>query len=437
VTNGIHVPIWDSVEADELWTRACGKQRWRGTVEQLEERLRPVPDTQLWQMRCGARQDLITYIRKRLARQLAGSGASEQEIRQAEQIFDPDTLTLGFARRFATYKRPNLLLHDPDRLLSILTNKTRPVQLILAGKAHPQDIAGQEMIRQWIEFIRHTNARSQAVFLSDYDMRLTERLVQGVDLWLNTPRRPWEACGTSGMKVLVNGGLNVSELDGWWAEAYSPEVGWAIGDGREHGDDPSWDAREAECLYNLLEQEVIPEFYHRDERAIPIPWISRMRESMARLTPQFSANRSVREYAEIHYIPLAEAYLRRCSNSGSVAQDLVNWRAQISQHWPKLRFGSLTVVTEGNQHVFSVQVYLNELAPDAVQVQLYADPSNGSNPIHQTMVRQEPLIGSENGFRYQGVVPASRPASDVTPRVVPWHPAASVPLELSNILWFR
>ena len=169
-------------------------------------------------------------------------------------MFDPDVLTIAFARRFATYKRPNLLLHDPQRLLRILTNTQRPVQLIMAGKAHPADEPGQALIRQWIQFIRNTEARRHVIFLSDYDMLLTERLVQGADVWLNTPRRPWEASGTSGMKVLVNGGINLSELDGWWAEAYTPEVGWALGDGREHGDDPQWDAAEAEALYQLLEQ---------------------------------------------------------------------------------------------------------------------------------------------------------------------------------------
>ena len=222
-------------------------------------------------------------------------------------------MTLGFARRFATYKRPNLLLHDPERLLRLLTNPERPVQLVLAGKAHPADQAGQDLIRQWTHFIQRPEARPHVVFLSDYDMLLTEHLVQGVDVWLNTPRRPWEASGTSGMKVLVNGGLNLSELDGWWAEAYTPEVGWALGDGKEHGDDPAWDAAEAEALYDLLEREVIPEFYTRDENGIPTAWVARMRESMARLTPRFSANRTVREYTEQHYLPAAAAYRERAA----------------------------------------------------------------------------------------------------------------------------
>lgn len=313
----------------------------------------------------AARKSLIEHVRKRLARQLAGQGAQAEEIRTIEQIFDANTLTLGFARRFATYKRPNLLLHDPDRLLAILTNKSRPVQPVLAGKAHPQDASGQELIRQWIESIRHTPARSQVVFLSDYDMRLTEHLVQAVDLWLNTPRRPWEACGTSGMKVLVNGGLNLSELDGWWAEAYSPAVGWALGDGREHDDDPSWEAAEAMRLYTLLEQEVVPEFYCRDEAGIPGGWLNRVRESMIRLTPLFSATRAVREYTEKHYISLAAAYAGRSADGNRTVRNLLSWKQQLSRRWPKLRFGPMRVETEGDQHLFHVQVYLEEVDHEA------------------------------------------------------------------------
>jgi len=191
----------------------------------------------------------------------------------------PTPLTLGFARRFASYKRPNLPLYDPERLLCLLSNLQRPARLIMAGKPHPADQDGQDLVRQWMQFIRRPEVRPHAIFLSDYDMHLTEQLVQGVDVWINTPRRPWEACGTNGMKVLVNGGLNLSELDGWRAEAYTPEVGWALGDGREHGDDPAWDAAEAEPLYDLLEREVIPEFYNRDEHGIPRAWVARMRES--------------------------------------------------------------------------------------------------------------------------------------------------------------
>ncbi len=311
VTNGVHMPSWDSAPADDLWTQACGKDRWLGTMETLEKDIHSVSDASLWQFRTAASKSLVDYARRRLSRQLAASGATVEEVDAAKHLFDPGTLTLGFARRFATYKRPNLLLHDPPRLLRLLANPQRPVQLIIAGKAHPADRAGQALIQEWIHFIRRSEARVHVIFLSDYDMLLTEHLVQGVDVWINTPRRPWEASGTSGMKVLVNGGINLSELDGWWAEAYTPEVGWALGDGREHGDDLAWDGIEADALYDLLEREVIPEFYARDARGIPAAWIKRMRESMARLTPRFSANRTVREYTEQHYLPAAAAYRER------------------------------------------------------------------------------------------------------------------------------
>jgi glycogen phosphorylase len=436
VTNGVHVPIWESAEADNLWREACGQQRWDTDLNKLEEDIRRVPDAHIWQMRTASRKSLVEFIRKRLTRQIAGHGATAEEIAEVEGIFEPNTLTLGFARRFAAYKRPNLLLHDRNRLLAILRNRQRPVQLVLAGKAHPQDTEGQEMIRQWIEFIRHTPARSQVVFLSDYDMRLTENLVQGVDVWLNTPRRPWEACGTSGMKVLVNGGLNLSELDGWWAEAYTPEVGWALGDGNEHHDDPAWDAAEAERLYTLLEQQVIPEFYNRDDAGVPVGWIRRMRESMARLTPAFSATRCVREYTQKHYIPLAAAYLKRSSNGPATAEHLLNWRRQLADHWSKLRFGSVQVETVGDEHRFQVQVYLDELNADAVHVELYADGMDGSEPVRHVMVRGGSLAG-ENAWRYSASVRADRPAGDFVPRIIPYDPAAFVPLEAAQILWYR
>ena len=269
VTNGVHMPSWDSAAADDLWTDACGKDRWLGPTEDLEKGIRRLSDSRLWQCRTVARETLVEYARERLSRQLAASGASPEALERVKHVFDPNALTLGFARRFTTYKRPNLLLYDPERLLRLLSNSERPVQLIIAGKAHPADRAGQDIIQEWVNFIRRPETRSHAIFLSDYDMHLGEHLVQGVDVWINTPRRPWEACGTSGMKVLVNGGINLSELDGWWAEAYMPEVGWALGDRQEHGDDPAWDAAEADALYERLEREVIPEFYARDKRRHP------------------------------------------------------------------------------------------------------------------------------------------------------------------------
>jgi starch phosphorylase len=345
-------------------------------------------------------------------------------------------LTLGFARRFATYKRPNLLLHDPERLLRLLTNRERPVQLILAGKAHPADQAGQTLIQEWIHFIRRPEARSQVIFLSDYDMLLTEHLVQGVDVWINTPRRPWEASGTSGMKVLVNGGINLSELDGWWAEAYTPEVGWALGDGREHGDDPAWDAAEADALYALLEQEVIPEFYARDGKGIPTAWVKRMRESMAQLTPQFSANRTVREYTEQHYLPAAKTFRRRVADKGALGRQLVDWQHALEQHWSNLHFGEMKVATDGGNQVFEVQVDLGGLDPSTVRVELYAEGLNGGEPVTQEMKRGQPLKdGSSYRFRVQ--VPVTRSAADYTARIIAHHDGVAVPLENARILWQR
>ena len=383
VTNGVHMPSWDSASTDDLWTAACGKNRWIGTTENLEQDIRRVSDTTLWKFRTAATKSLVEYARGRLSRELDASGSSPEAIDEAKHLFDPNALTLGFARRFATYKRPNLLLHDPQRLLRLLTNSERPVQLIIAGKAHPEDRAGQALIHEWINFIRQPETRPHVIFLSDYDMLLTENLVQGVDVWINTPRRPWEACGTSGIKVLVNGGINLSELDGWWAEAYTPEVGWALGDGHEHGDDPVWDAVEANALYDLLEREVIPEFYTRDQSGIPRAWVKRMRESMAQLTPRFSADRAVREYTEQHYLPAATAYCERAANKGAIGKQVVDWQHGVDRKWGSLRFGDLRVETNADHHAFEVEIFLSDLDPDAVRVELYADGNNGGDPVRQ------------------------------------------------------
>ncbi len=437
VTNGVHMPTWDSAPADDLWTESSGKDRWLGTTETLDQDIRRVSDAKLWQFRIDASKSLVEYARERLSLDLAATGALPEEAEAAKHLFDPNALTLGFARRFATYKRPNLLLHDPERLLRLLSNPQRPVQLIIAGKAHPADQAGQALIREWMHFIRRPETRPHAIFLSDYDMLLTEHLVQGVDVWINTPRRPWEASGTSGMKVLVNGGLNLSELDGWWAEAYTPEIGWALGDGQEHGDDPGWDAVEADALYNLLEREVIPEFYARDEQGIPSTWIRRMRESMAQLTPRFSANRTVREYTEQHYLPAAATYRKRAADEGALGKQMAGWRQSIDKEWPALRFGEMKVETNADQHVFEVQIYLDDLEPNAVRVELYSDGVNGDGPMRLEMERIRQLAGAYEGYVYRAGVPATRPATDYTARVMPRFDGVAVPLETARILWQR
>ena len=436
VTNGVHMPTWDSAPADSLWTKACGKDRWLGTTECLEQDIRRLSTLRLWQFRIAAGKSLIEYARERLSRDLAASGASPMEVDGAKRLFDCNTLTLGFARRFATYKRPNLLLHDPERLLRLLTDPRRPVQLIIAGKAHPADLAGQALIQEWVQFVRRPEVRAHAIFLSDYDMLLTEHLVQGVDVWLNTPRRPWEASGTSGMKVLVNGGINLSVLDGWWAEAYTPQVGWALGDGQEH-DDPLADASDAEALYDLLEREVIPEFYTRDEQGIPQAWVARMRESMARLTPQFSTNRAVREYTERYYLPAASAYRERAADDGEVAREIIRVRHALEEKWAALRFGEVMLESDGVRHLFEVQAYLDDLEPTMVAVELYADGVNGGGPERVAMTRVRQLLGAANGYAFRASVPATRPATDYTVRLIAHCDERMVPLEDAHILWQR
>lgn len=437
VTNGVHMPTWDSAEADDLWTEVCGKDRWLGATETLEQDIRKVSDAKLWRFRTAASRSFVDYVRERFSGQLAIAGESPERVEGAKHLFDCNTLTLGFARRFATYKRPNLLLHDLERLLRLLTNPQRPVQLVMAGKAHPADQTGQALIQQWTQFIRRPEVYPHVIFLSDYDMHLTEQLVQGVDVWLNTPRRPWEACGTSGMKVLVNGGINLSVLDGWWAEAYSADVGWALGDGQEHGDDPAWDARDAEALYELLEHEVIPEFYTRDEQGIPTAWVARMRESMARLTPHFSTNRAVSEYTEQYYLPAAWAYRKRAAGKGAIGAEMVNWRRDLQQKWLAVHFGEVTLETDAEQHGFEVQVYFDDLDPASLRVELYANGVAGAPPerVEMTQVRQ--LVGAINGYAYCAKVPAGRPATDYTARVIPHREDVAVPLEAARILWQR
>ncbi|HEX2964859.1 MAG TPA: alpha-glucan family phosphorylase, partial [Syntrophorhabdaceae bacterium] len=435
ITNGVHMSSWDSEEADALWTESCGKERWMGDLETLEKDMLAVPDSRLWECRASARQSLVEYVRERFSLQLEACGSSPGEVAAAARIFDFNTLTLGFARRFATYKRPNLLLTDPERLARMLTNTTHPVQLIIAGKAHPEDRIGQKLILEWTRFARRPEVHSLVVFLSDYDMFLTGQLVQGVDLWINTPRRPWEACGTSGMKVLVNGGLNLSELDGWWDEAYTPDVGWAIGDRSEHGTDESWDAVEADALYSLLENDIIPEFYRRDRNGVPPGWIRRIRESMARLTPRFSANRTVREYTEKYYIPAAQTYLIRAAQKGSIGERIVRRNQDLKQRWHDVRFGEIKVQTVNNRYMFEIPVYLGGIDPDSVTVELYAEGVAGSDSFKQEMDRGHSLTGTHNGYIYFAETDASRPSSDFTARIICSRAEMAIPLEAEQILW--
>ena len=432
VTNGIHVPTWDSKEADALWTAACGKGRWLGDALPTDC-IRHLSDQQLWQMRTTERKKMIDRVRRRYAVQLASEYDTAHDF---AGLLDEHVLTMGFARRFATYKRPNLLLHDPERLIRLLCDPQRPVQLVLAGKAHPQDLPGQALVKEWNDFIQRPEVQKHVVFLSDYDMRMAQELVQGMDLWINTPRRPWEACGTSGMKVLVNGGLNFSELDGWWAEAYSPQVGWAIGDGQVHGEDRALDAVEADAMYTLLEREVVPEFYDRSG-GVPSRWVGRIRDSMAQLTPEFSASRTIQDYTQTHYLPAAAGYGERAAENSAIGMELLRWQQNITREWDTVRFGTMQVKTHDSRHFFRVQVWPGNLPIDDFKVELFASPLDKGEAVIETMAKCDRCKEPNGAVTYQAQVNAARASSDYTLRIIANHPAASVPLEASQILWQR
>jgi starch phosphorylase len=300
----------------------------------------------------------------------------------------------------------------------------RPVQFIVAGKAHPRDDEGKRLVKEMAQFASRPDLFDRIVFLEDYDIALAQKLLSGVDLWINVPCRPMEASGTSGMKILANGGLNLSVLDGWWAEAY----------GRDYLS-PQLDESDAEQLYKLLEENVIPEFYTRDSDGFPSAWIARMRASMSKLTPRFSSDRMMREYVEKMYLTASEAFRSREAEGCRLAKDLDTWAKRLAENWSSMRFLGTRVSRDGEDWKFEVQVYLGEIDPDMVKVELYADPMDDKGPIKVTMANEGLISGVVNGYLYGARLPAMRPAEHYTPRIVPYHPAALVPLEENHILW--
>jgi starch phosphorylase len=436
VTNGVHVPTWQSPEAEGLWEKASATRCWVGAADKICEPILNLSDHELWSFRTTQRQTLVGYVRERLTYQARLHGADSSAVAEAQHVFDPNILTLGFARRFATYKRPTLILTDPERLRRLITGKEHPLQIIVAGKAHPGDDGAKRLIARWAEFARDPAVKGRVVFLEDYDMVLAQNLVRGVDVWLNTPRRPLEACGTSGMKILANGGLNLSELDGWWAEAYEPEVGWALGDARPHPDE-GWDAVEAAQLYEILENSLVPDFYDRDSTGIPVKWVARVRASMARLTPLFSANRMVQDYVDQIYVPATASSRRRAADGGKLAGELNDWQYHIARFWSGIHFGPVHVDKSNQEWIFSVPVYLAELEAEAVKAELYAEARDGFGDAVVPLAKGSKLLGAANGWVYSGKADAARPAEHYTPRVVPYHPAARVPMENQHITWQR
>ncbi len=437
VTNGVHIPTWDSPAAQKLWAEACPGDCWPEGIDYLKDGIIQLSDAKIWSFRAEARRDLVDYVRRRHARQLEERGAGQEELKTARHVLNYNVLTLGFARRATAYKRTDLLLRNPERLIAILTNSQHPVQLVMAAKAHPSDEQGRRMVKQMVNFAARPEISNQVVFLEDYDIDLAQHLEPGVDVWINTPRRPNEACGTSGMKVLANGGLNLSNLDGWWDEAYNPQVGWCLGDDQEHSE-PGCDVADAKQLYGLLEENVVPLFYERDVEGIPKGWVAMVKASMARLTPRFNSARMMQEYVENIYRPATIAYRNRTADGARLAEELAQWQKRLNEDWKGLRFGRLTTSQEGDSWSFSVEVYFGELRSEDVKVELYADPlPMQSGPEKNIMTQQRPLAGAINGFIYRARVPAKRAVEDYTPRIVPYHEHAFIPLEEAHILWMR
>jgi len=375
IANGVHHRSWVSQDIASLLVRYLGPS-WLESPQDPEtwRRIERIPDDELWQTHERRRERLVSVARRRLTTQLERRGATPREIEQAAGSLDPEALTIGFARRFATYKRALLLLRDPDRLAQILNAPGKPVQIIFAGKAHPDDNPAKEYMRRLIHIIRRDDLRQRVIFLEDYDMNLARYLVQGVDVWLNTPRVGQEASGTSGMKAAFNGALHLSTFDGWWAEGYSPEIGWRIGHGEIYEDEEYGDEVEAQALYDLLEKDVIPLFYDRGRDGLPHGWIAKMKRSMANIGVHFNTHRMLTEYFEGLYLPAIEQHNRLKANNAEGAREVASWRAQVERAWPTVRIVSIESdahdgISVRDEVTIHARIYLSELQPDDVTVQ--------------------------------------------------------------------
>jgi starch phosphorylase len=414
ITNGIHTASWISHDMVDLLERYLGL-KWRDNPadKTVWEKVSRIPDAELWRTHERRRERLVEFARKRLRQQLIRRGATKTELVQAEEVLDPEALTIGFARRFATYKRGTLLFRDLERFVRILTDPKKPVQFIFAGKAHPRDAEGKDLIRQIIHLARRDDIRRKIVFIEDYDLNVARYLVQGVDIWLNTPRRPMEASGTSGMKVACNGGLNMSILDGWWDEGYNTENGWAIGSGEMYDDTNYQDQVESQAIYDTLEKEVVPIFYERGADNLPRKWIERMKTSLATLSPVFTTARMVREYTQSFYIPAADWLMKMVENDYSRAVGLSKWKQKLNKNWATIRFDAVDQVspdrvTVGNELEIRATVRLGELKPDDVDVQLYTGRIDGHGQLNHTQaVSMNCVHANSHVFMYQGTIPCS------------------------------
>jgi starch phosphorylase len=445
ITNGIHTRSWVSADMIQLYDRYLGI-RWDGKTSDVKawQRAEHIPDAELWRTHERRRERLVAFTRMRLKQQLKHRGAPPAEIARADEVLDPEALTIGFARRFATYKRGTLLFRNLDRLAAILNHKDRPVQLLFSGKAHPRDHGGKELIAEIQHVARRPEFRRRIVFLEDYDMNVARYMVQGVDVWLNNPRRPLEASGTSGMKAAANGGLNLSILDGWWCEGYDGDNGWTIGAGEEYTDLNYQDDVESRATYDLLEQEIVPLFFTRSSDGIPRGWLRKMKRSIATLCPVFNTGRMVAEYTTRCYGPSAERFARLTADSLARAKSLAQWRRMLGQKWSKLKVEGVETSGTDPMHVggamrVQVRVHLGEVRPDDVEVQLFHGlvDSMGEIPSPGT-VPMSPNGRPEHDGRwlYTGTIPcATSGQHGFAVRVLPRHGDLASPYEPGLVCW--
>jgi len=431
VTNGVHIRNWVSREMHQLFDRYLGTEWWEepgnpATWAPVDE----IPDEELWATHERRRERLVAVARQRLVKQLERRGASQADLERARGVLDTRTLTIGFARRFATYKRASLILRDLDRLKRILLDSKRPVQIIFAGKAHPRDTQGKEVMKAIIQFCQQDDMRRNAVFIEDYDLVVARYLVQGVDVWLNNPRRFLEASGTSGMKVVCNGGLNLSILDGWWVEGYHPDAGWAIGRGEDYQDLAYQDYVESNLLYELLEKDVAPLFYNRGADGLPRHWIAKMKKSMRLLGPTFSTTRMLWEYSEKYYLPAAKYHHQITEGQMERARQLVQWKNHLRQHWGEVRVEKVEARGDGQAQVganfeVAAEIRLGPIQPGDVRVELYYGRLSADRHLSQAeglAMQVEKDLGHGRHL-YVGRIPCEHSGMHgYTVRVTPHHP---------------
>lgn len=444
ITNGVHVRSWISDDLCHLYDRYLGP-KW---VEDMPNpdiwsKVAEIPDEEIWRVRERRRQQLVYFCRKRLLAQLEQRGALPSELKGAADVLDPGILTIGFARRMATYKRATLLLRDKERLTAILSNKDRPVQIIIAGKAHPEDMPAKDLIKEIVQFCRNEKVRHRLVFLENYDINVARWMVGGVDVWLNTPRRFLEASGTSGMKVVFNAGINLSVLDGWWDEAYDPAVGWAIGYGEVYADCDYQDELESAALYDLLENEIMPSFYDRDAGGLPRAWLTYIKASMSKLGPVFNVNRMVREYAINMYLPASGRYLEFIQDGGERARQLAAWKSRLKAEWKNVQInavegGDTTVVRVGDQMTVSAWVQLAGLSVSDLSVQIYYGKIDTAGDIAKGLIEPMVTSGETKGAAtlFTGTICYRQGGRHgFTVRVLPNHRDLNSPFETGLILW--